>query len=405
MGSGRVPNNPIVRAALCAAMAGGPLAPGPEGWRIDPVGRPRFDSGGRGAGTISIYPDVLQGPDGRAAPGAVAVASSVVAGLGPFAADVALAVLACLCAPDTADRTKFPRRDPIAIDADTVLRLLGDQSAGDRRRAQRRRVDAAIASLAALRFDVEDASGYSPIGRRFVSGALSWKGDTLFDAIHQGSDGSGRWLIRFGQWSAWWLNVEGSLWQAALPLGLLRLDRRETRAGALFAKKAGCVMSLLQPAARSPIRRRVVNLLRDIGELPPPEHRSPHWGGRTRDRLDEGLLRLVDMKLFEVGWPDGYAPGDADRSRGWVERWLDGNIEFRSPGAAPAARRRPAASAAPPLQVRLRRSRTRRGMTQAALAAALAISQAQLSRIETGLVEPDPDLAARLARWLDGEQG
>ncbi len=81
------------------------------------------------------------------------------------------------------------------------------------------------------------------------------------------------------------------------------------------------------------------SLLASVGELPAPESRGGHWGRRVRTRLEEGLLLLRDRGVIrEVAWPQGFEPGEAERTKGWVARWLPGKLRIRGVAVSPPDR-------------------------------------------------------------------
>ncbi len=60
--------------------------------------------------------------------------------------------------------------------------------------------------------------------------------------------------------------------------------------------------------------------------------RGGHWAGRVRDRFDDAMQALVEAAVFAtVDWPDGYGPGDADRSKGWATPWLAAKVVISVP--------------------------------------------------------------------------
>src|SRR5690606_3920286 len=119
--------------------------------------------------------------------------------------------------------------------------------------------------------------------------------------------------------------------------------------------------------------------------------------------------------------PGGHGPGDPDRAKGWVNRWLAATVRV----TLPVLPKEPAPDK-PPVQggedfslpvgkrlgehlgerfgerlgERLRRTRIHRGFSQAAVAATLQISRGYLSQLENGLRRPSPALHQRILRWL-----
>jgi DNA-binding XRE family transcriptional regulator len=345
--------------------------------------------------------------------------------LNPFTADVALAVLAQMVEPSTGDRPKYPLLQPVRITANAILRYKGIQRYGAERRLLEHRVYEEMERLRGLTFDVERVKAYDAGTDRWPKEGASWEGDRLFDIVkvekwQETLIGGERqrievaWSVRAGQWAYWWLNAQGRVYVSRMARVLLELDHRENRPAAVMAKKIGQLLALWR--ASETLERRIDGLLQDIGELPEPQKRDKDWAGRTRDRFDEAMLTLQEAGVFvNVEWPDGYGPGDKDRSKGWVAGWLAAKVRITLPSTAPELPEPPPKLPAPkrkrrakqPAKVQLldgsaiRRARTERGWTQQDLARHLGIAPAYLSQIESGKRLPSKELAGKLKVWLE----
>ena len=429
---GRLPNNPLIAAGLAALWKGGPKARHVQtGWQESPAGGPIYQHTGRTGGRILVYPAVRRSAaDPLPTPAALWTA---VEQYTPLTADVALAVLAQLCEPSVGSKPQYPLLESVRMTADALLHYKGLQRWGRERRFLQERVAEEMARLQQLQFDVEHYPVWQPATQQWEAAGMSWKGDRFFDIVevelYQESLFGDRervevcWLVRAGQWARWWLNAQGRAWIGHLARVLLTLDHRDTRGGAVIAKKIGQRMLLLGDALRlqGPMTRRVDHMLEDIGELPTPPHRTRHWAGRTRERFDAGLLVLQDVGVFgTLHWPDGYGPGAPDRSKGWVEGWLAARVEMGLSGTPalpgrpvaatvssplpPPARPRTSRRAATVEGVTIRQARQERGWSQEALARVLDISVPYLSQIETGKRVPSPKLTRKLQAWLQRQR-
>ncbi|MBX0329912.1 helix-turn-helix domain-containing protein [Oscillochloris sp. ZM17-4] len=417
-GQGNIPTNPAVFTTISAIWKGGQRARELiDGWGIRSDGMPFYQHTSVHGGIISVY---VQPGRGSLATGDTLWA--LVERLSPFTADVALAVLAQLCAPESGSGPQYPLLEPIRITADTILSYKGIQRWGSDRADMRQRIAEEIDHLRHLSFDVEAwpvGDGDQPLDH------ASWRGDTLFDIVIVERSGESQaanisWSVRAGQWAYWWLNASGRIFVGRMARALLELDHRENRGVAVLAKKIG--QHILMRAGsnqRSQITIGVAALLTDIGELPKVAARTKDWAGRTRDRLDSALLSLREADIFvDVTWPDGYGPTDEDRQRGWVDRWLAARIDLALTTPTSQEQIMSHASAQillqasevildpPPTEETLisgasiRRARAARHWKQDQLARHLSISVPYLSQIEGDRRQPSPQLAARLRAWL-----
>lgn len=429
-GSAFVPDNPATTTVIAAIYAGGPRARNLlGGWKTSPTGGPIFERLLRNGGRILAYPGIETRPD-ASLPTAESL-WSFVERLGPFTADVALAVLAQMVEPSNGKRPQYPLLEPVPITAEAILRYKGIQRYGMERRILELRIAEAMDQLQALRFDVEQLRANDPAANKPIKGGASWRGDRLFDIVkvtkwqedlfgERKQIGVG-WTVRAGQWAYYWFNAQGRVWLARMSKALLELDHRENRPAAVLAKKIGWYLSTVASRSRT-FYIQIRKLLEDIGELPVPEARDKHWAGRTRDRFDEAMLTLREAGVLQtVEWPDGYGPEDTDRSKGWVQRWLDAHVSGTLPEAAPELPRRQAVHALPARRRRrhkeaapeqtqidglaIRKARIERKWSQEELARHLGISRSYLAKLETGRRLPSQDLARKLKAWLAEQRG
>jgi DNA-binding XRE family transcriptional regulator len=417
-GLGTLPTNPAVFTTISAIWKGGQRARElTNGWASRPDGLPVYQHASAHGGIISVY---IQ--PGRGTLATADTLWALVERLSPFTADVALAVLAQLCAPEIGPGPQYPLLEPTRITADAILSYKGILRWGSERAELRQRIAAEIEHLRHLSFDVE---AWPVGGGEHPHEHASWYDDTLFDIVTVERGGEGQttnisWSVRAGQWAYWWLNASGRVFVGRMARALLELDHRENRGAAVLAKKIGQLVLLQAGSDRQgQLTMITAALLADIGELPVEKARTKDWAGRTRDRLDEALLSLLEAGIFvHIDWPDGYGPSDEDRQRGWVDHWLAARIELalampvapnqitdqtpaeillQTPDVIPESA--PIDESPISGQV-IRRARAARKWKQEQLARHLSISVPYLSQIEGDRRQPSPQLAARLRAWL-----
>jgi DNA-binding XRE family transcriptional regulator len=419
-GEGRMPNNAVVVAGLLAINKGGKNARSIEdGWKEGEGGRLtcRFDVG-RG-GSVIAYPDL---------PKKTKDEFELTEGLWRFVenldcltSDVALAVLAQLCEPSTGDRPKHPMFAPVIITDDAILRYLGVKRRGRARRAQREKIYDAMERLQRLFFDIHSVSAVDPATLKFKG--VFYHGDRLFDIVkiaqyQEDLFGARKtvsitWSVRPGHWACWWFSTETRLYISKMARVLLTLGSHKSR---VFAKKLGQRVLLLSQICKPKghLRSSVRSLLRDIGELLPGEARCGHWGSKTRDAFEKAIEKLMDVGILKAcEWRDGYGPGHRDRSRGWVERWLDARLEIITVASAPdsecqATRRRPKTQSRgrsrkaviSGQEVRDARTDIIPRVNQQELGNLMGVTRSCISQIESGRRTPRPKLAAALRAWI-----
>lgn len=427
-GWGKIPNNPLIAAAIASLFKGGSGARNlMGGWVPDVEGRLTYRHLGKRGGQIVIYPDpvaVIACQDGCD----IDKQWSFIEGFSPLTVDVLLAVLAQVCEPGLGNKSKFPLLAPVPITASAVLRYKGLRRWGSEGRRLRQRVDEEIVRLNGLRFDVHQFPAWDPGLNRWNAKGVSIIGDRLFDIVDSrtyqtGGEARSRseivWLTRIGHWSQWWLNSQAKVWLGAIPQRILEFDHRRNRGSAVLAKKISLNTMVLWGAVRSrgSIERRIDHLLEDIGELPVLEARDSHWGGRVRDRFDEAILQLREDGIFgHVEWPEGYEPGGSGRVKGWIEAWLASKITLTRPGVfgdnAVALRRkkkrRVVRQSREPIELRrgsvIRSMRMDRNISQSRFAGELGISAAYLSQIENEKRAVSRMLLRRIAEWAQANE-
>lgn len=417
-GVGTIPVNPLVATAVGALLNAGPSASARlGGWQADERGAPVYRQFGKKAGEIRAYFAV----DGATAD---ADAWTMVSEAGVLTLDILVSLLAQLCDPRTRDRTKYPVGEPAALSASKIMRYKNLSLWAANRAQFVERIAQEIRCLESLRFDLVGVPVWDPSRQRWNPSGVTVKGIRLFEigeaevAGSSAADGSPKdraWLVRFGMWTQWWLNTTGKVWTGSIPKEVVELDHRSNRGIELLAKKIALNSFVLWNAIRSraAVERRVENLLEDIGELPASGDRTGHWAGRMRDRFDEALLLLRERGVVDdVQWNDRFAPGAADRSKGWVEPWLASKVLLQRPSwlfggpndesvpKSGAARTRSSRADAARSAIDLRANRVRYRITQSDLADALGVSPSLLSQIETGQNRLSTQLHQRAERFF-----
>jgi len=406
-----VPNNPLVATALEAIWHGGTQAHmQTRGW-TDLDRSPTFSRTGRHGGTIKVYLDPAIAPGETHSRHAL---RSHVEEMSAFTSDVLLAILARLAPHHDGNALRRSFGDPVVISSETILQTKGVDSRKDASWVARLQEE--IERLSALRFDVEDYPIWERVAEHRRRRRITWRGDRLFEAVRLEQGDKGRdphgpsWLVSPGMWARWWFDARERRYVSHLPRRLLTLDHRRTRGRSVMSKKIGEKVLFLYSISRSskPLEFTVEQLLSMIGELPRPECRGRHWAGRVRERFDDAMLDLEHTDVFtSVTWPDGFGPGDPDRYRGWVDRWLAARVCVQPaphPSPFPNERKRGHITTNTDQVMyavkNLRSIRTRLGWTQKWLAERLGISPSLLSKIENHRAVPNAELLEKLAKWL-----
>ena len=430
-GNGTVPNNPMVAAILAAVLKGGPAARHLlNGWAPTEDGRLVYRHIGKRGGEIHVYFDLQSDSISAGLEPADPFARQIalIEALNPLTADVMFMVLAQTCEPGLGNRAKYPLLDPVPVSANAMMKAKGFKSWGKEREKFRDRIGAEIDLLSRIRCDVIRFPGWDPSIGRWNPTGVSASGERLFETVTfdeggvEASENARQdriWLTRLGQWSQWWLNFHAKVWICPVPQPLVEFDHRSNRAADVMAKKIGLNTVMLWGAFRSRRRmeRRIDHLLEDVGELPAFDERGHHWAGRTRDRLEEAMLRLQECGVLgRVDWAHEGGPGDQDRSKGWVARWLASKVCIYRPlgGAADSERdkadERRESGDKRRIHARLetggdiRAIRTKGYMSQKDLAKELQISPAYLSQIENGRKPLPDEIRERLSRIIESPE-
>lgn len=428
-GHGQVPNNPLIAAAFAAIFKGGPKARSLiNGWDVGENGRLCYRHIGRRGGEISVYFD--DSDLDASSQSTLARQVPLIEALNSLTADVLFAILAQLCNKSVGNRTFFPLTTPVLISTNAILKYKNIQRWGWERSDLRRRIKQEVDLIRRLRFDIVQFPSWDPAIKGWNHKGVSATGDKIidlvdFDEITVVLDSREKlvdamWSARVGHWGRWWLNTQAKVWLGEMPKDLLEFDHRANRGAANLAKKIGLSTTVLLEALKSRpyIERRVDHLLEAIGELPIVEARNSHWAGRTRDRFDEALIRLQEAGIFaRVEWINGDGPGDLDRNKGWVNRWLESkikiyrrNAKFTEAGEEKASqnwagkrgkKRHHKNTGDTRLNGRMiRRERIANNMTQSQLARKLDISNAYLSKIENQKVPVSKTVMQRISSYL-----
>lgn len=141
-----LPNNPLIVTAVQALAAGGASAHVLDGgWRTSREGAPYFDfwSGSGGHIRARVASDEPQG------------AWSDIEAFSALTIDVAIALLAALAAPPFRSATSAPRRAPLRLGAPAILALKRYHRFGKEREHFAGMVEAEIARVLRLRFDIQ----------------------------------------------------------------------------------------------------------------------------------------------------------------------------------------------------------------------------------------------------------
>jgi hypothetical protein len=324
-----IPNNPLIVAAVQALCAGGQGAGAIEGgWRQSRSGEPQFEFWSGSGGRIRVRVDADDGEAGWREVGAFSA----------LTLDTAVALLTGLAADPFRQATCAPRREAVWLGAPAVLNAKGYRRFGAERSHFANAVDAEIARLLTLRFDIINYPAFDPVSRTWRRSGVSRADLALLELAEEHipadpNDCSRGQPLRFGAWAEHWLNAAGPMWASPVPQVLVALDHRDNRGADLLAKKIGLLLALNWGAARSRqfIRLEIRTLLRRVGELRRPGAEGAHYAGRVTDRLEEALLRLAESGLMRSSIHAEAAAARRAAGRRWFEEWLSSEIVFDRP--------------------------------------------------------------------------
>lgn len=234
------------------------------------------------------------------------------------------------------------------------------------------------------------------------------------------SDVDDSWLICPGEWN-YHSGSQAEYEYTELAKALIKMDHRKTRGASCLAKKIGqylWLFSAFGAPQQATIKVSIDHLLQEVGEYLPQERRTRNWAGRLRERFDGAMLLLADEGIVSsVEWPEGFGPGDPDRNKGWVTRWLQSEVVIQLPVLLNNKTKLmiPTETELEQMNKRLvnrlssfgeavngqdiRALRMKYGWSQENLAKYLRISNTQLSRIENAQVDPSVKTIRRLQMW------
>jgi hypothetical protein len=200
-------------------------------------------------------------------------------------------------------------------------------------------VEAEIAKLMRLRFDIINYPAFDPVSRKWNGSGVSRSGVALFEIDPEAPPRDpyncqrGK-PLRFGAWAHHWLNAGGVMWVSPMEQAVLQLDHRGNRGADALAKKIAVLLTLNWGAARKnrEVRLDVRTLLRRVGELRRPGAAPIAHAGRLADRLEEALLRLSETGLLPNRILMDAAIDLRAESRRWFDVWLAAEIVFARPG-------------------------------------------------------------------------
>jgi hypothetical protein len=311
--------------ALSAGGADARLADG--GWRQDKEGAPVYEFWSGSGGRIRVHVD---------APAALGWAD--VESYSALTLDTAMTLLAGLAADPHRASTAAPRLGAVRLGAPAVLNAKGYKRFGAERDAFGRIVEAEMAKVLRLRFDIVNYPAFDPTTRKWSRAGICRSGVSLLEVADESSpadplDCTRGASLRFGAWAEHWLHAGGALWVSPLPQAILRLDHRENRGADPLAKKIALLLALNWGAARrkAEIRVDVRALLRRIGELRRPGAEPLAHAGRLADRFEEALMRLSECEILSNRVLTEEAAALRAANRRWFEQWLDGEVLFRRP--------------------------------------------------------------------------
>ncbi|MGD9663566.1 MAG: helix-turn-helix transcriptional regulator [Porticoccaceae bacterium] len=419
-----VPSNPVVQFGLSAIWAGGHKWRKKNLWRLNPEAntaeaRNRISSNGE----ILIWVDPKV--EAHAAVWTMEQIEAYLEKLSDFTADVALAVLSCL-----AEAPKVPMLEPVIVDAEKIIQQKGIEAWGRQRDALRLSIEQEMENLQRLKFEVHKLPAPDPETGRWNPQGYSWSNDRLFDIVKveayqktvfgEKESVAVKWSVRAGQWAYYFLSPQARRWVCGLAGVLLQLSHREDRRAEVLAKRIGyyVMMHKWRLAKGQPLTWSIGTLCEAICEKPKAETNP----GRFRECFEKALDLLVEKGAFkEVIYPTGYW-SDMDRSKGWVQRWLEYELTFVLPELSTLEKQMEerakarAAAAKLPLPRRrgnraqkrinldgheIKRARIERNLRQEELARYLGISRQYLSNIENKKALPGPELTRKIQQWLD----
>lgn len=407
------PSNPVVMMGFRGIWNGGRSWSNKKFWAFDEEGQTaEAHYHPRNGGKITVAVD----PRDTSAVWTLEEIDKYLQSLSPFTSDVALAVLASL------SHSNAPMLEPIIISCDDIRRLKGVSVRGTQRAEFDQRIADEMKNLQRLRFNVLQVKA-AVVGdsKNKKWQGQSWANDRLFDIIDiedwqddlfGGKERVGiKWSVRAGQWAYYFLNHETRRWVTTMAAALFTLSHRDDRRAEQLAKKIGHFIAFngWKELKGQPLRWTRQDLLENIGESIEAESKPT----RLIAALDEALNLLLEHNI--VGHI-GQQPREDKQTKGWVKRYLQGEVEFvgkehlvnfnqlaPAPKKQPTKQHKSRASKNPVSKVdaaKLRRVREERDLNQEAAARDLGISRVYYSGIESGKREPSSELFKRIQKWM-----
>lgn len=330
-----LPNNPLIVAAIQALCCGGPQARLLDGgWRRTREGFPYYEFWSGSGGRIGVRIDLADSD----------AAWRTIESFSALTLDTAVALLSGLSAAPFRAVTRSPRRGSVHLGPAAVLAAKQYRRYGAERIEFANAVQAEMAKLLLLRFDIHNYPAFNPKSRSWNRAGVSrsdvalietCSGDEMADPLDCGSGKP----LRFGAWADHWLNAGGPMWVSMLPQAVLALDHRDNRGADVLAKKTALLIALNWGAMRrgKTIATDVRTFLRRIGELRRPSADSTQHAGRIADRFDEALFRLADRGLMDVSLLGEAAAALRSQGKRWSDTWLEAGMIIQRPSFIDAA--------------------------------------------------------------------
>lgn len=262
--------------------------------------------------------------------------------LGPFTADVTLAVIATMCDPRNKE---FPLKEPVLVTTDRILEYKKFQQRGERREEMERKIEQAMKDIQRLYLDFDRVK----VDKRE---AVTIRNEQLFYAkefIREQQLVDGTWVVvekgwkvTPGIWQHHFMNPTQRLWFSHGARGIMELSNSDKRPVDQLAKLLWMTLLICPGGTWHLDEPRIVDIesvLQEIGKLPTPDNRDKNWYRELRDTFDAALEKLVQMgALFEWHYLPG-CPLLLDATPGAALLWLASQLSFTDPAAVAAKER------------------------------------------------------------------
>ena len=266
----------------------------------------------------------------------------VLSRLGPFTADVTLAITATLCDPRN---KQFPLTAPVLITTDRILEYKKFKRRGEEREAMEQKVEQAMKDLQRLYIDFDRVR----VDRRE---AVTIRNEQLFyvkEYIKEQQLIDGTWVVLEkgwwvtpGMWQNAFLNPTQRLWFSYGARGILELSHRDNRPVDQLTKLLWATLFICPAGTWHLDEPRKVHIelwLQRNGVLLDKDSRDKDWYWLLRRNFEAAADNLKKLGAA-VDWH--YLPGcppDTDQTPGAAQRWLNSEISFTDPAAVPAEQR------------------------------------------------------------------